>query len=438
MKKLIQSILISQARSIIKTQKPVIVAVTGSVGKTSTRNAIATALRGHFSVRVPYLNYNNEFGVPLTILGFKSPGKSPVGWLTVLLAGWKISRKSDSTYPRVLILEYGADHAGDIETLCNIAAPDISVITAISPVHLENYTDLDALIGEKATLARRTAANGLVILSADNIEVKGMKAVTQAEVLTFGVSPDADVLATNISVGVRQDDFFESTEQFSEINYHLKTPEGETDVRLPNLLGAGSVQASLVASTVALHLGMELPNIVKNLSELKSEPGRLNPIAGIKCSLIIDDSYNAAPASVALALDTLALFPRTNDARRIAVLGKMAELGALTETEHLNIGRKAAECDVDILLAVGEPARDYIRGAESTGKTIHTEYFANSEDAGRWLDRELKKGDIVLVKGSESSRMEKVVKDIMAEPARAAELLVRQYGKWVERSSGNN
>ncbi len=139
-----------------------------------------------------------------------------------------------------------------------------------------------------------------------------------------------------------------------------------------------------------------------------------------------------------MALDTLALFPRTNDARRIAVLGKMAELGALTETEHLNIGRKAAECDVDILLAVGEPARDYIRGAESTGKTIHTEYFANSEDAGRWLDRELKKGDIVLVKGSESSRMEKVVKDIMAEPARAAELLVRQYGKWVERSSGNN
>lgn len=432
MKKLIQSIITSQARAVIEKQKPVVVAVTGSVGKTSTRNAIAKVLKNHFSVRVPYLNYNNEFGVPLTILGFKSPGRSPIGWLAVLFAGWKLSRKSDPTYPRVLVLEYGADHEGDIETLCNIAAPDISVVTAISPVHLQNYTNMDALIGEKATLARRTLSTGLTILSADNPDVKGMRSVTKANVLTFGIAQDADIVASDVSVGVRQDDFFESTEQFSVLKYHLKTPEGEADIQMPDMLSMGSVQASLAAVAVALHLGINLTDIAKNLSEIKSEPGRLNPIAGIKGSLIIDDSYNAAPASVALAIDTLALFPRMNDARRIAVLGKMAELGPLTEQEHQSIGRHVVEKDVDILLAVGEPARDYIRGAESAGKEIHTEYFATSEEAGRWLDRELKKGDIVLVKGSESSRMEKVVKDIMAEPARAGELLVRQYGKWVE------
>jgi len=162
-------------------------------------------------------------------------------------------------------------------------------------------------------------------------------------------------------------------------------------------------------------------------------PGRLNPIAGIKGSLIIDDSYNAAPLAMQNGLDVLKSFSlSTDDDRRIAVLGQMAELGQYTENEHRLIGMKVAEC-ADLFLAVGENMRIAVESAKESGLDPNAiEWFANSEEAGRYLDREVKTGDIVYVKGSQSTRMEKVVKDIMAEPARADEILVRQDEKWLK------
>lgn len=432
MKQVIQSILQKQAKAILAKQKPFVVAVTGSVGKTSTRQAIASVLQGTYSVRIPPFNYNNEFGVPLTIIGETSAGRSVIGWMRILWKGWRLSRSVDATYPRALVLEYGADRPGDIEALCDTAPPDVGVITAISPVHVENYPSFEALIEEKATLARRTKRDGLVLLSADDVHVRSMHAKAQAPVQTFGTGEDADIRASHVRVRVRQDDFFSPEEQPSEITYTASTTKGEVAVRLPNLLSAGSVHASLAALGVALHVGIPLSEAARRLTHLRAEPGRLSPLAGIKGSLILDDSYNAAPASMQLALETLTLFPRMDAARRIAVLGKMAELGPMTESEHRKLGFLAAKSDIDVLVAVGEVARDILRGAEAGGGKMHTEYFPTSVEAGRWLDREIKKGDIVLIKGSESARMEKAVKDVMAEPDRAKELLVRQYGKWMK------
>ena len=145
MKKLIQTLLASKARRAIRKYKPKIIAVTGSVGKTSTRNAIAAVLSEKFRVGSVLENYNNEFGVPLAILGEKSPGKSALGWLRILL-----KRISAENFPHVLVLEYGADHKGDISHLCDIVAPDVAVLTAFSPVHAENFASFEELIEEKA------------------------------------------------------------------------------------------------------------------------------------------------------------------------------------------------------------------------------------------------------------------------------------------------
>jgi UDP-N-acetylmuramoyl-tripeptide--D-alanyl-D-alanine ligase len=186
----------------------------------------------------------------------------------------------------------------------------------------------------------------------------------------------------------------------------------------------------LAAITVARHFGVSDDEILSSLSKIKREPGRMNPIPGIKGSLILDSSYNAAPASVQSALEVLGEFNSAEGARRIAVLGYMAELGKYSEQEHRMIGMRAQEAGVDLLVTVGEVARDIRRGAIEAGlREDQTQHFSNSVEAGRWLDSQIKKGDIILVKGSQSVRMERVVKDIMAEPSRAEELLVRQDWK---------
>lgn len=157
----------------------------------------------------------------------------------------------------------------------------------------------------------------------------------------------------------------------------------------------------------------------------------MNPIPGVKGSLILDASYNAAPASMAAALDVLAAFVPREGARRIAVLGHMAELGPASESEHRMLGMRAAEAGVDLLVTVGEMSRDTARGAIEAGiAQTQMQHFTDSKEAGRWLDAQVQKGDIVLVKGSQSARMERVVKDVMAEPLRARELLVRQENGW--------
>ena len=198
---------------------------------------------------------------------------------------------------------------------------------------------------------------------------------------------------------------------------------------------AGRPVASTAAAVIALgeHLGLDVVDLIASLSKMSSVPGRMSLLPGIKGTLILDDSYNASPAAVRAAIETLADFDPQEGARRIAVLGSMAELGRYTEDEHRHVGFMVAEMGIDILLCVGEAARDIARSAEEAGmkkETVHE--FETSVAAGRWLDQELRRGDIVLVKGSQSSRMEKAVKDIMAEPLRAGELLVRQDARWLE------
>jgi UDP-N-acetylmuramyl pentapeptide synthase len=425
MKKFFQNLLHSKVKKLIAKHKPRVIAVTGSVGKTSTKNTIATVLSGKFRVRASAENYNNEFGVPLAILGLKSPGRSPFGWLKVLTY-------QEKDFPEVLVLEFGADHPGDIHALCALVPPDIGVVTAISPVHVEHFGTIEKLAEEKAALVACLPANGLAVLNADDDRVAAFAKRSSAPVLTYGFRP-ADIQATEFQTAVREDVSFDPGEEFSTIRFHVQTTSEGVDLTLKNTLGRPQVSAALAAAAVGLHLGLSFDEIAARLLTYQSPPGRLRPLAGIKGTLVLDDSYNAAPASMAAALITLQAFSPVEGRRRIAVLGDMAELGQYSEAEHRNVGLQAAGGGVDTLLCVGEKARDICRGAIEAGmEAEHAIEFSTAEEAGRWLDRTITKGDIILVKGSQCMRMERVVKDIMAEPTHALELLVRQYGKWLE------
>ncbi len=425
MKKLLEQLLANKARSFLAKHHPIVIGVTGSVGKTSTRQTIATILSAKYSVVSSKENYNNELGLPLSILGAKSQGKNLFGWLGVLLSSPK---KSADVY----VLEYGIDHPGDMDHLVSIAVPSIAVMTALSPVHVEFFSSMDQLGEEKAKLLSSVPADGLVVLNADDVRVVGLGSHASAPVITYGFSETSNVRALDYSIETRSDFSFEPGEQFSEVRSNVQMHGESVVITLINQLGKSAVSSVLAAVTVAKHLGLSTEEILSRLDHLKQEPGRMNPIPGIKGSLIIDSTYNAAPASMMSALSILSEFEPVESARRIAVLGHMAELGAQSEQEHRMVGMRAAEV-CDRLITVGEMAHHIRHAAIEAGMPEErTEEFADPTEAGRWLDHEIKKGDIVLVKGSQSARMEKVVKDVMAEPLRARELLVRQSKKWIK------
>jgi len=425
MKKFIQTQLARKARRLIEKHHPTIVGVTGSVGKTSARDAIATLLASRYDVAANFKNYNNEFGLPLTILGRHSPGRSFFGWLSVLFSPVK-------KVPQVYVLEYGIDRPGDMDVLCQIAKPTIAVMTRISPVHAEFFRSVEALAEEKAKLLACVDEQGTVVMNADDPLVMGLGGHVRGKKVTYGFSSSAMIRASDYQLSTREDFSFQPGEIFSTIAFTVAFPDRSSlNLTVQNMLGKASVSSLLAGIAVAHVMGISNDEIASHISTAKLEPGRMNPIAGIKGSLLIDSSYNAAPASVQAGLELLSEFHPVEGARRIAVLGQMAELGSKSEQEHRLIGMRAAEAGVDILVTVGELAREIRRGAIDAGiPEYHTQQFENSVEAGRWLDGAIQKGDIVLVKGSQSARMEKIVKDIMAEPMHAEKLLVRQETEW--------
>ncbi|MCR4311844.1 MAG: hypothetical protein NUV56_01035, partial [Candidatus Uhrbacteria bacterium] len=253
-----------------------------------------------------------------------------------------------------------------------------------------------------------------------------------APVITYG-KEDANITATDIVIETRLDDSYDPDEVFALTRAHVQA-NGETgELVLKNCLGEMSVLACLAAIAVARQAKVPVAKSIEALNQQFSPaPGRLRPIPGIKGSLVIDDSYNAAPASVIAALETLKAFQTVEKKRKIVVLGNMAELGQYSEAEHRNVGKKVAEV-ADLFIAVGSEMKYAADEAGRSGMDTNAiEWMTNSVEAGRYLDRVVKKGDVILVKGSQSARMERTVKDIMAEPHRAADFLCRQDEKWLK------
>ncbi len=429
MKRLLKLKLKILARLILKKYKPVIVGITGSIGKTSTKEAIYHVLSAKLPVRMTFKNYNNEIGLPLTIIGAPSAGRSLSRWLSVFCRALAILLWRDKDYPRVLVLEMGVDRPGDMGYLLSIAPANIGVMTGVSYSHLEYFGSLNNIKKEKQVLIERLSSQGLAVLNADNAAALEMAGLSRARTLTYGLKPGANLQAQDLSFNYTKGDY-----ELSGLSFKLNYNGSIVPVQMSEVMSETAVYAALAAAAVATNFRFNLVEIAQRLSDFSLPPGRMNLLPGIKHSFIIDDSYNSSPEAVLAALKVLSEAKLDAGADKYAVLGDMLEIGHYSEEGHRLVGARLAELGGLQLAAVGERARDIVRGAKEAGLDDgQIFYFERAEEAGRFLQNRIKAGDLVLVKGSQGVRLEKAVKELMAEPDRASELLVRQGPEWEGR-----
>lgn len=423
MKKLLKApvamLLAMLARAIINKYRPTIVMITGSVGKTSTKDAVAAALGGHFYLRASEKSYNSEFGLPLTVIGAKNPWENPAAWFSVFQEALALVMLP-SHYPKLLVLEVGADRPGDLARILRIAKPDVVVVTRLPdvPVHVEAYASPQAVRDEEFTPAYALLPGKPLIISADDPHARAMAARLPASLRTFGFAEDAQVRLSNPA-------FF-----IDEKGGGMTASVDSNVIRVPGALGRPQLYAPAAAIAVALALDMTLEEALKGLLNYVAPPGRARIIRGKNGSLIIDDSYNASPAAVEEGLSSLELIPGIN--RKIAVLGDMLELGRYSVEEHERVGVLAAE-KADILVSVGTRSRATHTAALAAGLPEERAFsFDTSSEAAAALVALVQEKDVVLVKGSQSMRMERVSEALLADPADASRL-VRQEQEWKRR-----
>lgn len=426
MRHVLETILAILARAVLRRQRPHVVGVTGSVGKTSTREAITAVLAVSHRVRSAPKNFNNEIGLPIAVLSGVPPGRSSVRWLAMLVEGCRLVLVRSRAYPEVLVLEYGADHLGDLARLTHIAPPSVGVITAVGPAHTAFFGSVERVVAEKRRLVTALPRDGLAVLNRDDAEVFAMRDRTRARILTYGFHPEADIHGIEFQV---------TMDAGIPTGIALKVSHGGSavPVHLLGCLGRGHASAALAAVAVGVGFGMHLVEISHALERYVGPPGRMRILSGVKRTVLIDDSYNASPLALAVALETLRDMPVSG--RKFAVLGDMLELGALTEHAHRHAGELAATAGLAFLVVVGEASRHVAAGARDAGMAAeHVLEFHTALEAGRFIQNLLQSGDVVLVKGSQGMRMERIVKELMGEPPRAPALLCRQDDEWLTRA----
>jgi UDP-N-acetylmuramoyl-tripeptide--D-alanyl-D-alanine ligase len=347
-----------------------VIGVTGSVGKTTAKELIADVLsRRHATLRSE-ANLNTEIGIPLTLLNLRAEHQRAV-------------------------LELAMYEPGDITLLARITRPSVGVVTNVYPVHLERARSFGRIVAGKAELVEALPADGLAVLNGDDARVAAMARRTRARSVLYGRSEQCDVRATDLT-GRGLDGF----------SFTLSHAGGSVQIDCP-LPGKHHVYAALAAAAVALNDGMWLDEIATALRE--ASPGlRLTVRPGPNGSTLIDDSYNASPASMIAALDLLAETKR----RRIALLGHMRELGAAEAEGHVLVGQHAA-ATCDVLFVVGEDARSLADAARKAGHS-DVRFLPAAEGAADALRKELRPGDVCLIKASRAVGLESVVETVVA------------------------
>ncbi len=427
MKKKLIKILAFFAKKIIKKYQPKIIGITGSVGKTSIKESLNFVLSKKFKVRASIKNYNNEFGLPLSIIGRESAGKNIFSWIKIFFYASTLLIFKDQDYPEILVLEMGIDREGDMDYLLSIVKPDIGIISNISHSHIEYFGSLEKIKKEKIKLVKNLKKDSLAILNFDNKYLKGLDRDIKCKTIYYGLEPGADLLAKDINFILPRD---LSGDSFYGLNYKLDYKGSVLPINLSKMISHPFIYSSLAAIAVADYLGLNLIDIAKILNEMPTIAGRMNIIKGVKNSLIIDDTYNSSPESSLSALDALSK-TQLDKANKIVVLGDMLELGHYSEDGHALVGKKVASSGVDILFLIGERSRDIGRSAIKAGFNKNNIFtFARASDAIESIKNKISFGDLILVKASQGLRLEKIVKDIMLEPEKAKDLLVRQSQEW--------
>ena len=344
-----------------------IIGITGSVGKTTTKEMTHAVLARRFRTLKSEGNYNNEIGMPLTLLRLRP---------------W---------HERV-VLEMGMYTSGEISLLCDIAEPQIGVVTLVGAVHMERLGSIEAIARAKRELVEALPADGVAILNHDDERVLAMAFYTNARVVSYGLDPQADLWADRIESRGLEGIYFSLHYEDIELNVHVP------------LLGRHSVHTALRAAAVGIVEGMTWDEIVAGLQGLTSQL-RLVAVSGPNNAIILDDTYNSSPESAMAALNLLADL----DGRRVAVLGDMLELGPVEERSHRLVGRRARAV-ADVLVAVGPLG--YFIGEEALAAGMPTEdvhFAADAEMATPMLKSLVTADDVVLIKGSRGARLDRLV-----------------------------
>ncbi|HEV7702617.1 MAG TPA: UDP-N-acetylmuramoyl-tripeptide--D-alanyl-D-alanine ligase, partial [Candidatus Paceibacterota bacterium] len=359
LKKIIIYILRLESQLVLYKYKPKIIAITGSVGKTSTKDAVYAVVSMSSSVRKSEKSFNSEIGLPLTILGIPNGWSSPTAWLKNIFKGLQliISRHG---YPEWLVLEVGVGKPGDMRATASWLKTDAVIITAIgeTPSHIEFFTSRKQIIEEKSQLIKTLKNGGVLVLNADDADVLAMKAKTRQRTLTYGFGEGVEILGSGDSIlysdaGVPEGVIFRVDEEGSSL-----------PVVIEGVFGRNHVYASLAALALASGLKLNMLEAVNALKNYDVPPGRMRLLKGINETFIIDDTYNSSPLASASALQTLG--GMEFGGRKIAILGDMLELGRHTLEAHKNIGKIAKE-NCDVLIVVGQRAEAIKEGALNAG-----------------------------------------------------------------------
>jgi len=425
-KSIIVSIITWQAKMVLRKYKPKIVAVTGSVGKTGSKDAIDAVLNNFVYVRKSRKSFNSDIGVPLTILNCPNGWNNPLIWLKNILDGFALILLPNH-YPDWLVLEVGADRPGDIQYVTEWLKPDISVVTKLSkvPVHVEYFRSVGEVLQEKSFIVRNMGRDGIAVLNSDDEDVIAFQNLTDNKKVFFGQNDLATVKGESFHITYNEDG------EPVGISFHAVCLDEHADVFIKGALGMQQMYIALSALAVGHALGFPLKKMAKAFENLEPSLGRMRLISGVKESVIIDDSYNSSPIALESALNTLGEIKAKG--KKIAVLGDMLELGIYSTDEHKKAGETASKV-CGVLITAGVRARFFADGALNAGMDESKIFqFEDSQSAGKQAELIVGKGDIVLIKGSQGARLEKAVEEVMAHPEKKESLLCRQEEEWKNR-----
>lgn len=410
-KKMVATVLGWQVRRLRRKNNFKIVAVTGSIGKTSTKLAIARVLGQKYKVQFQEGNYNDIVSVPLIFFGRSLPGiYNPFAWLVAFLGNERALRQH---YPyEVVVVELGTDAPGQIKQFKKYIDADIAVITAITPEHMEFFEDLGAVAKEELSV---TQFSQRVLANKDLIPPEYLEDLAE-QVVSYGVKTQAEIRMVNV--------------KFDDQNASFDIIHGPTTIvhAQHEQITEPQLYSICAAAAVGGSLGMSPADIEKGIRAIKPVAGRMRHLEGLKGSLIIDDTYNASPEAMRGALDTLYRLKATS---KIAILGNMNELGGYSQREHHMIGEYCDSRELSVVITLGPDANKYLAPA-AEAKGCNVKRFDSPYEVGNYLKSVLSPGTVVLAKGSQNKVFaEEAVKILLANP-RDASKLVRQSKEWLK------
>lgn len=408
------------SKKILKKYHPDVIGIVGSVGKTTTQEAIYSVLSSKFNVRKNINNYNGKIEIPLTVIGADN---KTCGWFCLVFRALKLLAIKDEKYPDILVLEIDVKKQGDLERLTEYLPFHIGMVTSSEFVQPSVFSSAKKMAAEYELMISRLPKDGIAILNVDDEMVKGMK--TKASAMTLGVINDADLKANEPAISVNNDEFDKLP--IKGISFKINYKGSVVPILIPEILGTHQIYSVLAAIMCGLVYQMNLSEISNNLREYHPPAGRMRLLKGIKNTMLIDDTFSSSAVSTKAALGALSLIPLKEKAENYAVIGDIMDLGNITEATHREIGHYVAEKGIDKLITVGERSKDVAVAAREAGMEEDKVFaFDDVVSAGKFLQKRLEKNDIVLVTGSAAMMMEKIVKELMADPLLAEQLLINR------------